>query len=67
MDVWVQGWGLIALWVTAVAAVLTLCFVWAIWVKVDQAVRVLAPKGPRVSRATEMAAALDVAKPEAQA
>lgn len=36
MDVWVQGWGLAALWVGAIALVLILAFVWAIWVKLQQ-------------------------------
>lgn len=39
MDVWVQGWGLIALWVTAVAAVVTMLFVWSIWVSVQKSAR----------------------------
>lgn len=43
MDVWLQGWGLAALWVGAVALVLILCFVWAIWVKVERLVLKVAP------------------------
>lgn len=39
MDVWVQGWGLAALWVTAIAAVLVLLLVWAIYIKIDRFVR----------------------------
>lgn len=46
MDVWLQGWGLAALWVGAVALLLILCFVWSIWVSVQKWTRPADDKSP---------------------